>query len=413
MNVKNGVLESSLVFVIFCAILFYAFPSESAEFSLRPSVTLREEYDDNIFLTNDNKVDDFITRAMPSLALKYKTPFWDWTVDYTLDWWHYAKEDISHTSHSLTLLSKVNAIENLLYLDISDTYTSVVLEPRRPSTDVNLDINRTDSNIMTVSPYIQYRLGPATTATAGYRYTNIWYRREGIGRNIHTAFADITRVFSRQFKASLGAEYVADRPQGDEVSNNQKAVYAKASYIISEKTTLDGSLGYRKFDFSNDRDSDGVFYSANLVYRLSETGQVGVGMDSTFTTTPLDGVIESRGEQITIRLGDVFSMDGSLFHRRDRYLEIDRTDTAFGATLGAVYKYNPRTTFRASGRYERDRFMPEDEVRNLYAVVAGVDYKVARNMTVGASYNYTQSSASASVDSYSDNLVAVQLRIDL
>ncbi|MEW6215385.1 MAG: TIGR03016 family PEP-CTERM system-associated outer membrane protein, partial [Nitrospirota bacterium] len=173
----------------FLSVVYNRPESEGAEFSLRPSVTVREEYDDNILLTKDNRIDDYITRIMPSVGITYKTPLWDWTLDYTLIWWYYSKRGEGDTSHNLTLMSKVNVIKNLLYLDISDTYSSVVLEPRRPSTEINLAINRTDSNTLNLSPYIKYQIGPATALSAGYRYTNIWYKEvTGIDREMHTGF---------------------------------------------------------------------------------------------------------------------------------------------------------------------------------------------------------------------------------
>jgi uncharacterized protein (PEP-CTERM system associated) len=111
-------------------------------------------------------------------------------------------------------VSKTKVIDNLLSLDVEDHYYSVVLDPRKPSTEANLETNRTDTNDFKASPSISYAINPAMTLTAGYRYTNIWYREsDSINRQMHTGFASLQNAFSPTLTAALGVEYMADRPE--------------------------------------------------------------------------------------------------------------------------------------------------------------------------------------------------------
>ncbi len=396
-------------FTVFC----YSFESDGAEFSLRPSITLKEEYDDNIYLTRDDKVDDYITRALPSLNANYKTPLWDWTLSYTLNWWYYAKKRKGNTSHDLNLLSKVNVVKNFLYLDISDIYQNVVVEPRRPSTESNLDVNRTDTNTLNASPYIKYQITSATAVSTGYKYINMWYRRDGINRQIHTGFINIEHTFSPLFNGIIGAEYVADRPEQSEADNNQKAIFSTAHYNVSLKTMFEGTIGYRKFDYSDGREKGRIFYNAGLTHRLIETGQVELRASSTFTYSPLYGVIESIEERFNIRRGETFLVNGGIFHRRDRYLEIDRKDDVVGVTAGFEYRTTPKLTFRVAGRHEKSKFLPAGNKRKIYDASTGMDYRLTEKTTLTLTYNYARGLSDIDVDKYINNKIAAQLRMAL
>jgi hypothetical protein len=425
----------NIVFTVSVILLFCYIPvSIAAEFSLNPSITLREEYDDNIFLKRDNKEDDYITRVMPSINMSYKTPIWDWTLDYTLNFWYYSGLGESGDSHDLDLSSNLNIIDNLLYLEITDIYLSEVLDPRRPSTDVNLEINRTDSNTFNAIPHIKYQIAPRTILYSGYRYTNIWYREDdAVDRQMHSGLIKIEQSFSPLLTGSAGIEYTADRPGSPGSDNDRIEAFLKVSYTINPRTTFDGSIGYGWLDFSDLKDTERLLYDAVLTYQLPGTGQVGlsassllipsptlgvqVGLSasasSLLSSSPTLGIFERRIEQIFVRYGEVFIVNGIIFHRKDKYFETDRRDEAVGVTGGIEYKYNPRLSFRVTGRYEKDKFRPEESDRKIYAAATGIDYKLTKKLKVSLLYNYTEEDATEDTDDYTNNIVAVQIKLDI
>jgi hypothetical protein len=68
---RPSVFYSSLFLLL--SSLFPFGEARGAEFKLLPSLTLQEEYNDNIFFTNTRKVDDFITTVTPGLELVDRT----------------------------------------------------------------------------------------------------------------------------------------------------------------------------------------------------------------------------------------------------------------------------------------------------------------------------------------------------
>ena len=128
------ILNLFIVAMVFSGVDWYHPLEAGAEFTIKPSITLREEYDDNIYLTPDNRVGDYITRILPSVYLNYRAPMWDLTMNGTINWFYYAKRDQSNATYDANLTSNMKLINNLLYFDVSDIYSSVVLNPRLPST---------------------------------------------------------------------------------------------------------------------------------------------------------------------------------------------------------------------------------------------------------------------------------------
>lgn len=410
----SGIL---FLFALISSFLFICSDSQGAVFSIKPTISFAEEYDDNIFLLNENKKDDFITRVSPSVNIIYQTPLWDWALDYTLFWRYYSKLGQGKDSHYANLTSKMNLVNNFLFLDLKDAYENVVLDPRRPYADQNLDVNKTDSNTLTASPYITYPLKQGLTLTTGYRYTNIWYREGvGINRQMHTAFASLEHPFNANLTGSVYAEYTADRPEKTEPNNDQTSASIKIAYAMNPRTSFAGSVGYRSISFSGGDSKDRLIYDAGLTYNFYENGKIELKANSAFIDSPMFGVYESRMEQVTVTYGAPIELNGGVFHRRDSYfedIEGNRTDEAFGVTGGLEYKTTGRMTYRASGSYERNRYLPQDQERKIFIAGLDVNYKLAPKATIGVYYHYVRSTGDIEIDSYTDNVVGLQLRMEL
>ena len=394
---------------LFCA------QAEGAEFSIKPSIAVSQAYDDNIYLTKEDMESDFITRVLPSFNMEYKSVSWDLSSAYTLNWWYYWKLRQGKDSHNLNLTSQVRVIKNLLYLDVSDTYSSVILNPRRPSTDINLETNRSDSNNANISPYVKYHITPLLSILSGYRYTNIWYREEnGVKRQMHTGFATVEYKFSPTLITSLSVEHTYDIPENNTIdeTNHKTAAFFKALYTLNPQTDLNASIGYSWISFANRRRDNMILYSVLLTHRLGGTGRVELRADSTFTPSPEFGVMESYSEQLNLIYGETFIVNGGIFHRIDRYLETGRKDTTIGSIAGIEYKLNPRLTTKVSGRYEKSKFLPEDRNREIYGASGMISYLLTNKATLSLSYNYTRGFSRIATDDYWDNVVAVEINLN-
>jgi hypothetical protein len=404
--------------ILSCISLFPVFlfcaQVEGAEFSIKPSIAVRQAYDDNIYLTKEDMESDFITRVLPSFNMQYKSESWDLSSAYTLNWWYYWKLKKGTDSHDLNLSSQVRVIKNLLYLDVSDIYSSVILNPRRPSTDINLEINRSDSNNANISPYIKYQIAPLLSLLSGYKYTNIWYKEEnGVKSQMHTGFATVEYKFSPRLITSLSFEHTYDRPEKNTIceANHRTEAFFRAAYTLNPQTDLNASIGYSWISFANKRRDNIILYSVLLNHRLEGSGRVELRADSTFTPSPEDGVTESYSEQLNLIYGTTFIVNGGIFHRINRYLETGQKDISIGSIAGIEYKLNPRLTTKVSGRYEKNNFLPEDRNTKIYGASGMISYLLTNKATMSLSYNYQRGISRIDTDDYWNNVVAVEINL--
>ncbi|MEW6214646.1 MAG: outer membrane beta-barrel protein, partial [Nitrospirota bacterium] len=91
----------------------------------------------------------------------------------------------------------------------------------------------------------------------------------------------------------------------------------------------------------------------------------------------------------------------------------DRKDDAVGGAVGLEYRPDLRLTFSVSGRHEKDKFLPEGERRKIYSASGGVVYQLTRDATFSMTYIHTKEDASVDIRDYTNNVVAVQVRMAL
>ncbi len=192
-----------------------------AELKLTPSLIVREEYNDNIDLTNDNRRDDFITTVAPSLNALIDTNLLKLSLDYGL----YFKLFAKHSDENETSLAKTqrvrfdttyNPIRDILFLKVSDVYARVPIDERRQVAAGNDFVNTTDSNILTVNPYIVFPLTSSINFTAGYTYKNTWYDDpEGETAQDHSATGRLTKTFGERLSIYGEYAYRAHRPKDE------------------------------------------------------------------------------------------------------------------------------------------------------------------------------------------------------
>src|ERR1039457_5877284 len=79
-----------MLYVLPFAAVLLAGSARAAEFVLTPSITISEEFNDNIAEDKQRTLgSEFITRAIPGLAVHYAAPFWVWDGIYSDEYRYY------------------------------------------------------------------------------------------------------------------------------------------------------------------------------------------------------------------------------------------------------------------------------------------------------------------------------------
>ncbi|RMG68646.1 MAG: TIGR03016 family PEP-CTERM system-associated outer membrane protein, partial [Nitrospirae bacterium] len=166
-------LSLALFFLLTSVLCAFSVKSALADFTLTPSLMVREEFNDNIYLTADHEEDDLITTISPSLKLNYEAKLVTLSLDYSLlttFYVHNSKENDIYHRADLDALS--NLYKDIVFLHITDTYSRVPIDEKRPTGLDSILSNMTDTNTFEVNPYIVYPLTPTLQLRADYIYEN-------------------------------------------------------------------------------------------------------------------------------------------------------------------------------------------------------------------------------------------------
>ncbi len=401
--------------VIFLVLLFYAGSPRlsAAEVSITPSIAVREEYNDNIFLTGYQEESDFLTTVNPAVTLTYVTDREDLALDYRLYFDSYAdNSDLNDVRQIGSLDSTTSLYRDVFFLAVSDLYTRVPIDERRQVAFDNLLANTTDTNRLTVNPYIEYPLSGTLVARAGYTYENLWYEEEA-GDSAENSSADLslTKELSPRLSASLSYYFTARRPERTEAYDRQDAG-AGIDYSISPKLSLRAGAGQTWFDYKSGLQLDSVVWNVDAEYTLVKSLVVSAGYSEGYSDSVNVGAYKRKAATGMIRYSGKNTVSLSVFRNTDRYLTVDREDRFEGITLDTSVPVTARITGVLRGRYVNYEFLPEEEVVDRYNIGLSFNYAV-RAVTATLGYTHNLSDSNVDVNDYRNNIAWFQVRLTI
>jgi hypothetical protein len=392
--------------------------AHASDFKLMPSIVVSEEYNDNVFETRDNKKTDYITRALPGIALKYNAPFWDWDIAYNFDYRYYARNSREHdNSHNLLGKGLIKIIDDFLFLDVADTYRRVSLNVARDVTQESLFVNQSDSNTFTASPYFLFHPGSKVTVKAGGRYTNVWYKDpNAIDKREYGGFADATYEYSS--KMSLNAGY-AFTYQNSINAYDKHAPYAGARYEYADKSFVFANGGYTWFEFKNGVSSKNPYWNGGITHTFG-TYSVYLNAGVQYPEDPVTGVTKETNYNFGINKSFDRGIAGlsvyySKYSRPDTFLTIanvTNTDISkkYGASVNARYDITTGLSGNLNASVEKYDHYTGSYTRRIY-VNPGLSYLFPMDITVSLNYNFIDYySPGIFSDNYQVNRVVLEAR---
>ena len=261
---QRALVSSILLTAVACAALYGADPVVAADFTFTPTVSVSEEFNDNILDSATDKKSDFVTRLQPGAAAAYRGPSLNGDLSYNFDYQNYArrtKDD--EENHYLASRGSAELLKNFFFLDVSDTLSRVSLDVARDVTAESPYANQTDRNRANVSPYLLWRLGETSTLKTGYRFidTSFW-GSPGIDRREHVGFAELSH--NPAARLSLSGGYTFASISTDVVDYDQHDLSAGFRYEYADKSFLYGGIGNSWQEFTDSRSASNLFWHAGV-----------------------------------------------------------------------------------------------------------------------------------------------------
>ncbi len=367
MEIKRTVWLTGSIWLIALTFVPLVFGEQSdllqQYYGFHPYITLSETWDDNINLTQDNRISDFITTISPGFIYRSKGAGYDFDLGYELGFNSYASHSdnnyVGQDGHlrgfyDIDQLWTVRLNEALTYTrEGIGTYTTT--SPTGPIVTSSANPYSTLYWRNIFEPAVEYKFGREDLFS--FQYRNNIYRPDnnnyGYGNSTENAFSphlaywfDIRNGITLDYTYSTGT--FEDYP--NYVGN---FIAGRYIYRFNPRTKIYGNFSYELKDF----DSPGINYS---VYSPT------VGLEHAFTAT-LIGRAEAGGFWTVVDTGP--SLSGPVYNF-------------------SITQTGPRTTYALAiqGGYREQYFTTENLGFSKYnQIVASVTHKLMERLSLGFS----------------------------
>jgi hypothetical protein len=390
----------------------------AADFNIRPSITISEEYNDNVFETN-NKTADYITRVIPGIAFGYSAPFWDWDLSYNYDYRYYARNSRNgDDTHNLATKGLLRLIDDFLLLDISDTYSRVSLDVSRDRTQEGLFANQSDSNIFTASPYIKLHPGRSASVKTGYRYTNVWYKDpSGIDRRDHVGFMEATYELSPKLNLTANYTYTHENSRTPYDRHDPNLGF---KYEYGDRSSIFGQGGYTWFNSRNGTASNDPFWNAGITHSFDHIS-IKLLSGVQYPVDPVSGVTRETDYSLEINKDlNRGSVGASVYYSKYKGNNIvingnpsgsiADISNKYGAGITAKLELTTKLTGSLTSSIERYNKTSTNSYTRRILVNPILSYALPREFTIGLNYAFIDSYSPVTLtDRYQINRISLEL----
>jgi hypothetical protein len=411
------IIVSGLIAVLFAMMISTSY----ARVVFKSDISVKEEYNDNIFLTENEKEDDFITTVSPKIALEYSpNKMLDLSLDYGFNFRIYGRnDDLNDTSLRETQSIRFDAAArpfSRIFLNVTDIYDRVSIDQRRRTALDNAFFNKTDRNIFTISPYAVLPVTSSASVTAGYEYINTWYDdSEASDSDSHSFFGSLDKKFNPKLTGFLKYRYTDYRA---DMSNLTAGVddydkhegTAGAAYVVNPRIQLSGEIGQSYLNSGELDDSDSLIWNVMGAYNQETEGALSaaVSYGKSFYNSIINGASKQERADVNVEFGRIYKISLNPYYRVDKFVNIDRKDEVAGISSTISHNVSRKITVSVSGSFEYQEFLPESNEVEQYRVGTGLDYRIGKNMTVGAGYIFNKRESDRNSDDYDNNIAWIQ-----
>ena len=263
------------------AMLLLSFHSGAADWTITPTLDLKETYTDNVRLSRDNEKSDFVTQVNPGIYLVGEGPRLKVNTRYVMQNLLYANDsDENATNHQLDARANAELLEDMFFIDAKGSIAQRSISSFGPqSTDnTNITSNRTNVKTYSISPYLLNHF--QNFATSEVRYTHDSVSTTGSGSTVSSGLSDsqADRILMRLASGSdfrklgWGLNYNKQRIDFDNGQTVDMETYGgDLSYLITPHFKLIATGGYEKNNYlSIGENPAGNYWTAGFAWNPSQ-----------------------------------------------------------------------------------------------------------------------------------------------
>jgi hypothetical protein len=251
-------MKSYRVLVIFAILFFSVNMAFANEYTADVSLSLSEEYNDNIFLAHSERESDFVTYISPGIDFSLRSPNSELKLGYSPTFSYYSSyNELNSTAHRFSA-NGVLTLSKRLSFTITDTFVkSSEIRDIRAIPDLGPITGRIERTLHTIGSGISYSLRDNLSCILNASYSDVDYKEPGLNE-------------VKTYSGNIGL-----------------------NYRRSERTTLSANVRYVKYAYDLSSDAAGQDYTLGITYTLTPTLTIGVTGGAKITK------IDETGESAT------------------------------------------------------------------------------------------------------------------
>jgi hypothetical protein len=352
---------------------------------LKAEVSIAERYNDNIYLTNGNEVDDFVTRLSPELELETAlTTRSKVNLSYTGIFDHYNEADNFRSDHHFGDVNFQIESAKESSFQLGTKFENGANQPN--------SIEDESANFWLAEIYsdLQWRMTSITSLGAGYQHSvqsfdEDRYQRDDFVRDnirldlLHARSQNLPLLLEYRFEKQVNENIEPD--SGELISH---AVLAGCRWRPERRLSGTFELGYFWSQFNQTDAVNGWMIDADILYHVSQ-----------FTDIEISA---NRKVQIS-EYADRDTLDYNIFSTYGLTLSNRRLDPLEFSVAGAYENRDFRQiNTDATGR--------EDD---LYRFSIQSDYQLKKWLALAVDYSYRTNQSNVNSQEYQENIVQFEI----
>jgi len=366
--------------------------SSAWQLELTPRVHISEEYNDNVYLTNDDEEEDFITASGLGFTLKALGKHSTLTLDYDPQYQYFAQiNELSFWEHKaglafesqLTRQTKFKIEDRFAYTEDPFFVTDIVITEFKgiKKADYTVRKDRRPYTTNTGSAALTHETRSKNTVELNYLYSILKNDDEVLEDNErHQPSLEFNYKLTPHNTLDLLLSYT----RGNfEISEDMDHYEGSFKWTRNFSPTLDGYFDYNHVYTTFDRDKTGYQVYTPMVGITSELGKQteltlgagffhqdkgAAGTDSGFSG---DFDLKHSFEHGAVSLTASYGSDETYFGTENLGLSI-----SYDAGLRFSYQLMERLFFNIGGTYRRDEYkdLEEPRIDDIYQADCGLTY---------------------------------------
>ena len=434
-------LKTFPLIVVFFVIT--AFPCWAAfQKFIQPMVSVTQEYTDNLFLTEEDTEDEWITILSPGLSLEAVGQSFETRLTYEAGFSFYNEYDEFDSVRHFGEYELVKELSRRFTFSVFDTltrteepYDRAELEEAEGETvqeriDYTLRRSREPRLSNAASARLDYAFGPRDIAFAEYTFGLVEDDDpEEEDSRRHNPEIGLTYWFTRHFGTEIGAGYTrGEFDPGDEVVEETEDFDlwdGSARLIRNFSRSLDGFVGYRHtyIDYDEDEDDYQVYEpNAGIDYRFHEYGTVSIAVgyyiqdyeeeleEDDESGYLVDGSVNMRWP---LRRGAVLLRGESGYENTYFGTENLGFTVYYGGAAAVNYRLARRLEARLSGDYRYNKYTDVEPERedHIATLEGGMRFTLLEWLFLDVSDVYRIVDSTEEGEDYKENRVIMTLTI--